>query len=303
MEHVHMSKFVGSRVWVGAFVALAWVPLVSGSATAQVLYAASGSNGVDGTLYTLNPATGAVVTTVGALRNAAGTAFYGLTGMAYDPVGDVLYGSTSNASATAPGSLVRIDRSTGIVTEVGSFSILSTMADISFQPGTGVLFGWQAGSTHSLFTINTATGAATAVGAPIGSGLFGGGGLAFRPDGTLYSAPEGGQAHTLRTVNPSTGVHTIVGVISGGFTDVVSAMDFNGSTLIGVFTDQGVPTITHLGSINTATGAATDFGLINAGDIDALAFVTPIPEPTSLILSGVGLAGLAGYWRKRRSRS
>src|ERR1043166_10039711 len=47
-----------------------------------VLYAASGTFGVQGILYTLDPATGAVLTTVGPLHDAAGNN-YGMGGLKY----------------------------------------------------------------------------------------------------------------------------------------------------------------------------------------------------------------------------
>src|SRR5215471_1922142 len=61
--------------------------------TAAVLYAASGTFGVQGILYTLDPATGVVLTTVGLLHDAAGNN-YGMGGLKYHPITGIFYGAT-----------------------------------------------------------------------------------------------------------------------------------------------------------------------------------------------------------------
>ena len=50
------------------------------------------------------------------------------------------------------------------------------------------------------------------------------------------------------------------------------------------------------------TGAATFVGTIGAGNVEVRGLsVAPIPEPSSLTLIGLGVAGLAGYaWRRRK---
>jgi hypothetical protein len=275
--------------------------LSSNSAWAQVttLYAASGSNGVGGSLYTVDTTTGAA-TLVGALVDSGGNP-YGMTGMAWDASSNTLYGATSQASPNGAGSLVTIDRNTGFVTVIGLFGASNAMSDITIQPGSGALFGWQAGGTHSLFSINKATGASTAIGAPLGSGVFGGGALSFNSAGTLYSLPAGGSTHDLRSVDPATGAQTVIGVVSG-FSNIVNSMDFSGA-MYGLFSNQSAsPTTTHLEIINLTTGAVTDVGNTLAGDLDGLAFVTTsVPEPTSLALVGCAGAGLA-WMRRRKNR-
>ena len=65
-----------------------------------VLYAASGTFGVQGILYTLDPATGAVLTTVGPLNDAAGNN-YGITGLKYHPATGTLWSFVANCAKIA----------------------------------------------------------------------------------------------------------------------------------------------------------------------------------------------------------
>src|SRR5438067_300806 len=95
-------------------------------------------------LYRIDPSTG-----TGTLIGDIGVA---VTGLAVAPGTGalVLYGSTAviNDSSTIPaGSLVTINTTTGAATLVGSFGLTgrATLADLSFDPGTGVLYGWSSG--------------------------------------------------------------------------------------------------------------------------------------------------------------
>src|SRR5437868_3796700 len=73
--------------------------ITSSHARADVLYAATG-NGNLGNLYTLNLATGAVITDIGPLHDS-GAGHYGLTGLSFQPGTGTLYGATINAGGTA----------------------------------------------------------------------------------------------------------------------------------------------------------------------------------------------------------
>ena len=83
-------------------------------ASGQVLYGTTAANTTTSNLYILDPATGAVVSTVGPIG-------FAVTGLAVNPLTGVLYGSTSNNSANSPGSLITINKATGQGTLVGSF--------------------------------------------------------------------------------------------------------------------------------------------------------------------------------------
>jgi len=272
--------------------------MLAGSAFGQTLYVASGSNGVAGTLYTMNPATG-VTTPVGPLTDAQGLT-YGMTGMSFSPTTGVLYGSTANLSLNSPGFLVSINPANARVTVIGDIfpGAGGSAADISFAPN-GSLFGWQSNGNHTLLSISTATGLGTPIGAGLGA-VFGGGGLAIRQaDSAGFVTPDGNTAAqpTLRSVNLATGVTTVIGPY--GSTDAMVAMDFNNAgTLYGMTSDNGIPTLTNLVTINTVTGLATLVAPTTAGDLDAMAFQRGVPEPATLGVLGVGALGM--LVRRRR---
>jgi hypothetical protein len=74
----------------------------------------------------LNPATGAVVSTVGPIG-------FSVTGLAYDPVAGILYGSTGGNAGSNPRSLIRIDTTTGAGTLIGPFNTNTPMADLTLR--------------------------------------------------------------------------------------------------------------------------------------------------------------------------
>jgi hypothetical protein len=267
------------------------------------------TSGAAGSLYSINPTTGAA-TSIGFLQDGIGDPF-GVTGLAWDSLTGVLYGSTSNNSGTTPGALVTIDPNTGTVTLIGAFATsgpLFTMSDLTFDATTGNLYGVSA-LTGDLYTINMLTGLAVPVGnagfAPLSTT---GNGLAASSGGTLFGTPTGANG-TLFTYSKSDGSVTSVGTLSGAPipTGAINALAFDGAgTLFGVNIDngQGGSKNTHLITINTTTGAITDVGA-SVNSLDAIVFISPIPEPTTTALLGAGmvLLTLAGLRRYRRSLS
>ena len=133
----------------------------------------------------------------------------------------------------------------------------------------GTLFGADetpVGNTQ-LITVNTATGAGTAVGAGIGSD--GAGALACDPatGNTLYAGDAG--AGNLFLVNTATGAGSLIGPFGAGFTGV-EGLAHNGTTLFG--SDISPAGNSRLITINTATGAATTVGNIGFDTVVGLAF-------------------------------
>src|SRR5690349_9794111 len=95
--------------------------VVFGCLNAQSLYVATGSNGVPSTLYSVNPANG-LSTSIGNVT--IGGSAVGITGLAFHPSTNVLYGVTTNHATstliTNKNCLVTIDPANASATLVGS---------------------------------------------------------------------------------------------------------------------------------------------------------------------------------------
>ncbi len=269
------------------------------SAQAQTLYAATAAGG-EGRLYILDPASGAVVQDLGALNDAAGVN-YGVTGLAYDPVSNLLFGSVGNAYAF-PARLLTIDPATAQVTVIGEYNAgnpgtrAATMADLATDPTTGALFGVGSVGGPQLYSINKATGQATLVGS---TGLTSttGGGLAIDSAGRFFGTPTSSRFGTYDSLTGAyTNIANPVKYVGGGY----AALAFNGAALYGV--NLGSGNAAHLVTIDPATGVTTDLGA-TVTNLDAIAFVPSnggaIPEPGTLALL-LGPGALALLRRRRK---
>jgi hypothetical protein len=289
-----MRKFLGVCL---AFAFAAYFAAVSRPVDAALLYGADGATGALSNLLILDASNGAVISTVGPIG-------FAVTGLAFDPLTGMLYGSTSRrqGSVQTPGALIRIDVNTGAGTLVGPYGIgTETMADISFRSN-GTLYGWLEPNADDLHTINKLTGAATLIGeAGISTA---GSGLAFNSSDTLYFTGEGAVGVPLRTVDPDTGLTTVAATLSGytGDGSFINALAFSDADLLyGVAGGARGPT--DLIIIDTTNGAITTLGP-TAPNLDAIAFAfTPsgvVSEPPTyaLVLVGIGLLGWLGARRR-----
>jgi hypothetical protein len=231
-----------------------------------------------------------------------------LSGIAFEPNGDLFATALSTVGfpppvPTAPTTtLVKINPSTGaLLANIGTIMAGGNaiqIADLSVQPGTGVLFGISASSSGdfsaagNLYTINTTTAVATLVGA---TGDFFGA-IAFAPNGTLYMHSAdldnmGNIVNTeLKTLNP-TNAHTLTMVPT---TAVPGALGIrlDGTIFAGEGDDGAIRTI------NSTTGQVTSVGntgLNFVGDLD----FQPVPEPMNLTMCCLGLVALVVCRRKR----
>ena len=265
------------------------------------LYGATSAGG-PGELYILSPTTGGVIQDVGP-TNDASAQNYPITGLAFDPLTGILYGSTGNAGGVASDArLVTIDPLTGLVTVIGSFNAgptnstgtPATMADIAFDSA-GKLFGIASIGGPNLYSINIATGQATLVGPNGASTSTAGGGLAISPLDIFYGTPTPAR---YGTYNSSTGAFTNITNPTKPVGGAYAALDFNGSTLYGLDLGPGPTQATHLVSIDPTTGAVTDIGA-SVNFLDSIAFqAVPEPGTVSMFLIGCSLLGVAA--RKRR---
>jgi hypothetical protein len=191
--------------------------------TQSGLYGTVNAQGTS-TLVQLDPATGAVLSTIGNVG-------YIVNGLTYDPVSGNLYATTSANSSNFANGLIIIDRSTGAATPVGSGSGIG-LVNVVTASGDGRLFGWTEES-DDLVVWNAAAGTATVVGDSAVSTFSQS--LAFdKQTGRLFLLNGDGRIYT---VNTATGAVTHVvtlatqGAHHGDFSidGRVYAIDANGS--------------------------------------------------------------------------
>jgi len=272
-------------------------------ADASTLYASAASGGT-GELYILNQSTGAVVQDIGPLNDATGLN-YGMTGLAFNPLTGVMYGSTHNLSVAKGGDpatvarLVKINPATAQVTVIGQFNAgnagtPATMTDLAFDAA-GKLYGIGSVGGPQLYSINEITGQATVIG---NSGLTstGGGGLAISPSAKFYATPTSSR---FGTYNSATGVYTNIATptkpVTGGS---YAGLGFDAGVLYGIYSAPGSPPPTYLVTFDPVTGVATSLGT-SANSLDAIAF--QVPEPAAFGLLAIGVTMLLA--RRRHTKA
>jgi uncharacterized repeat protein (TIGR01451 family) len=144
------------------------------AASVSTLYAATGSGCSLSDLYTFDPSNGAVLTgptpiTIG------GQQAQSVTGLAIDPTTGTLYGFMNDnvvgdgvCPARGNGTLLTINRTTGVATTVGSLGLAQIQSpDMSFDPF-GNLYAWaendSSGGVDTLYSLNKSTGTSTRIG-------------------------------------------------------------------------------------------------------------------------------------------
>jgi len=235
-----------------------------------------------GAMYTISTTTGAK-TQVGTVSAAVGIG----AGLAYNPASGTVYVASSNND-----TLHTLNLATGAATLVGAFGTPVVMHGLEWDSSTGTLYG--ASSTpNTFYSISTATGVATAVGS---IGLTSFNNLGYdSTNNVMYMTNS--STDSLYTINRANGQITLVGALQlpTNPNGLAYAADLQTMFLIDNNTDT-------LYTVNTGTGVASVVGAMGAGNLLSLVYIpAAVPEPGTVALFGLGLAGLMG-WRARRGR-
>jgi PEP-CTERM motif len=212
--------------------------------------------------------------------NLLGNSGVTLAGMAV--ANATLYGSSYH---TSTGILYSINPTNGSLATIGTSSL-----DIDdFGSTTAGLYA--VGVDANLYSINASTGAPTLIG-PTGLG-FGSWRSLSTNSSTLYFA----DGVNLYTLNTTTGAATLVGSMGGpemGAMLVEGGFLYGGQNTSGLFVDT-LNTTTGLATIGpSVTGTSSSFFALAPNPLP-----TSTPEPSSLLLLGSGVLGLAGLVRRK----
>jgi hypothetical protein len=300
--------------------ALTCVAALAAPAFTEELYAITTTS----TLLRFDSTNPGAVTTIGAVTGiTTGT----LRSIDFRPATGELYGLSYDLNTDAA-QLYRINGTTAAATPVGSAVTLSgtggaSRASLDFNPVVDLARVVTAGTTSTNYRLNPTTGALVAqdtnlafaagdpsTGAPYVASIAYSNNVPTASSTTLYGydfardvlvrigslggspvSPNTGQLFTIGNSGVSTTSDTIgldIGPTGNAYLSG-SVSGFNDSLM----------------SVNLATGAATNLGLIGTGvDVMDIAVVAAIPEPTSLALGCLGVAGGAfALWRKRRRQA
>lgn len=242
-------------------------------------------------------------------------AFNQIGGAIPDPLSGLVPASNGTLlGLSASGNLDSVNPATGAVSVIGATG-LGNLAGVLGQLN-GTVYATDL--DNNFYTVNPTTGAATLIG-PTGlppcpslsSPIEVSDEMLFADGGNLYLTFDGINVVTLALVdspelyqiNPSTGVATLVGPTALGLN---AAVLLNGTVYGFDYGYTGSNTVVSLNPANGNTTFLADYvtsptpGGANAYSILGVA---PTPEPASFILSGIGIAALIAYRRRRMVQS
>ena len=230
-----------------------------------------------------------------------------LIGLGYNSVTGTarVYSITAGVATSINANTLNIG--TGLVRVMADFNPTANALRVTTSAATGNNLRIPTGGTGALTTDTDLNPANTGIRATAYARNNAGGGTSgattlYEIDGTNNALVTQGSVDffTGSGTSPNTGTLTNVSTLNG----------VTGSTIVGfdIFNAPGtaaasagtayVATSTTLSTLNLATGVATSNGTI--GSSLTIVDIAGVPEPGSVILCGLAVAGFAGFGRKRR---
>jgi len=229
-------------------------------------------------LFSVNPDTGS-------------STFIGFTGVA--SLTDLASSATGSLYGSSFNSLYSINPTTASSSMIGAFGSTTSMVGLDFASN-GTLYGVEQAATGGFFSINTVTGSATRL---FNTSFSYEGDLASSSGNTFYATASGaGGDHLIRI---DSGSSTVVdeGLIASGIN--FPGLDFDQTGRLVAFANGGgIYSIPNF-STSGAGVLLSNWGISAGG----ATFVSAVPEPSGLVLLGLGFTGTAGYAVRRRKRA
>jgi hypothetical protein len=238
--------------------------LAAAPAGAQTILGTTGTGGTISTLVEIDPATGALISTIGSVG-------YAVNGLTWDASSGTLYATTSANDAVLGSGLITIDPLTGSGTPIGTGHGLGSGATVTAASNAaGQIFSWWDPSADDLVIFDIGTGLATVVGE---SGLSTGAhGLTFDAADVLYLVNWDTSVYT---INTTTGAATLVGSL--GLATYAHHGDFDPST--GLY--YGIDNTGGPGPRNLVVADLSTFTVVNTlptvADLHTLTFYDAAP--------------------------
>ncbi|MFY9823636.1 MAG: carboxypeptidase regulatory-like domain-containing protein [Thermoanaerobaculia bacterium] len=213
----------------------------------------------------------------------------GLSGLAVNSSGRLFATTLEGPPGSSTSRLLELDPGSGaVLAEIGPITDSTdgsglSVGDLAVQPGSGALFVLRTGEDGhgkdgSLYIVNPANGVASLVG---GTGTDGTGGLAFTPNGLLYTTRWDGDKGVafLRSLDPANGSTLSEVEIASppGLFRGLTARPTDG-LLLGTLQQFVVGQPQSVVAIDPASGLVAEIGITNFGVLEDLALL-PLPPP------------------------